>query len=72
MSEQFIKQFPPPEDMLPNVLVIVKLPSKIYDECIDFLPVAQHAIFSIAEQELNIISPEQVKVSVLMERCEDE
>ena len=63
-----IKVFPPPKDMIPNVLVIVKLPKHIYD---DFLPYSveeiRNAVFSITEQEINIHTIHNAKVSVLLE-----
>ena len=63
-----IKVFPPPEDMLPNVLVIVKIPKYIYDDFLDYsIEEIKDAIFSTAEQEINIHTIHNAKVSVMLE-----
>lgn len=65
-----IKVFPPPDDMEPNVVVIVKLPPEIYTE-IEQIPsileTFRHAVWSVTEQELNIASSYPAKVFVIIE-----
>lgn len=66
MSE--IKVFPPPEGMKPNIFITVKVPKYIIN---DMLPSSveeiKHAIFSIAEQEINMHTIFNCKVEVIME-----
>lgn len=63
-----IKVFPPPKDMLPNVFVIVKIPKHIYDDFLDYaMEEIKQAVFSVAEQEINIHTFHNAKVSVMLE-----
>jgi len=67
-----LSTLPPPQTMDPNVLIIVKLPTDIYKELSEMgtFEEFRHAVFSIAELELNIISTLPAKVSVLLESQE--
>jgi len=63
-----LKVFPPPEDMFPNVFIIVKIPEYIYNDFLDYATEQiKEVIFSVAEQEINIHTIHNVKVSVIIE-----
>jgi hypothetical protein len=62
-----LKSFPPPENMEPNVLITVKIPSNIYSDLSqESLKEIKHIIFSAAEQELNIHTIFNVRVAVIL------
>lgn len=63
--------FPPPEEMVSNVHVVVRVPNHILVDILEgSLENFKHAVLSIAEQELSIISPKPVKVMVSVEGVE--
>ena len=58
---------PPQEGMIPNVLVVVRLPSEIYEEVInDNVEELRYSIMAVTEQELNILSAFPVGVDVMI------
>jgi len=64
------KVFPSLEDVVPNVIVIIRVPSEVYDDLISvpgIMDEFKHAVFSTVEQELNIASGYTSRVAVVVE-----
>lgn len=61
------KMFPPPEEMPPNTVVTVDLPKHIFNDItLASMEAIKHAIFSIAEQEINIHTIFYSRVTVII------
>ncbi len=68
-TEAFIKIFPPPDEMVSNIHIMVEIPTHLWEE-LSQLPetfeTIKHAIFSVAEQEINIHTFGAAKVDVVL------